>query len=358
MRKGTSHVDWAISMGIFLVYVLLTFIFLKPASESVYSENTLLETVYTGLKGDASYTIKKGYLIITPTNDIVETKEYILRMRCLDVYGTSCLSASGMEMDWVNGKVEDGKESEKYGYPHLTLVNGSLGKVCCENMTILPFDFTDESIPSGSSRNWHILELKTKLKKNEENIFWFLYSKDINYTSHPPVTTGPSSAPCPANPNGWTDCECVKRDLNGNKVNDCLLADGEIIPSDFPDKTNFTYQFGVVESQTAFSEIKLSKLKEEYDNQYKTLKTKWGFPNEKNFNITVTSLISPPLPAQPLPGVGNACVFTDRGYNPKDDNGIIITPPPNVNIFVKEEKAWMMGEQSDLIPISVRIEVW
>lgn len=286
MRKGTSHVDWAISMGIFLVYILLTFIFLKPATEPTYSGNSLLDIAYKGLKDDTSYTIKKGYLKITPTDDIDETKEYTLRIRCLDKspsYGPDCLSASGMDMDWVESE-KDQNIIEKGR--HLTLVNESLGKVCCEDMLAVQFDFKDESM---SSRNWHVLEMKTKLKKGKENVFWFLYSEEFNYTSHLTVDT-----------TVLTDNLCVKKNPDGSKVNPyCLLADGEISPSCTPglgspacfqDKTNFTYQFGVIESQTAFSKDRLDALNRTYYYEYEGLKKEWKFPTDKNFNITIEKL--------------------------------------------------------------------
>ena len=56
-------------------------------------------------------------------------------------------------------------------------------------------------------------------------------------------------------------------------------------------------------------------------------------------------------------GISHTCGFNEWAYNPKE-GGEVITKPPNVNVFVKEEKTWMMGEQCDLVPIRIRIEVW
>lgn len=267
MGKGASHVDWAISMGIFLVYIMLTFIFIKPASEPEYGGNTLPDMVYSGLKNDTVDTIKKGYLIINPTDDITESKEYILRIRNLDT--------SGMDMDWVT---QDPAR-------HLTLVNKSLKDASCQNVTVVPFDFVDEA--GGESRDCDdrvlgtltgkdcVLEMKTYLESGEDNIFWFLYSDDIAYEPHPTVNTL-----------GITDAKCVER-LLGNKVRDCLLDDETGTPKDW---TNFTYQFGVVESFSAVSKEKLDALKQEYENQYEALKGNWSFPKDKNFNITIQKI--------------------------------------------------------------------
>lgn len=257
MKKGATHVDWAISMGIFLVYIMLTFIFLKPGSQPTYNEDTLLDIVYSGLEKDTTYTLQKKYLIITPTSDIKEDERYFLRIRNLD--------QSGMDMDWV--------ESDKAGENHLTLVNGSLDTPSCENLTDIFFDFVDENDPTRK-----ILELGTYLKGGEANIFWFLYSEELDFCPHRRIVIYDGD---------FTDTKCVKRDLNGNKEYNCLLDSVEISPANPQDPTNFTYQFGIVESFTAFSEKKLNDL---YDENYEDLKKTWGFPEDKNFNITIEKI--------------------------------------------------------------------
>lgn len=81
-------------------------------------------------------------------------------------------------------------------------------------------------------------------------------------------------------------------------------------------------------------------------------------------NVIILLLIASRISFKGEPGIdfvaatiGHAYGFHDWTYNPKE-NGVILTPPPNVNVFVKEEKGWMMGQQGDLIPIQIRIEVW
>lgn len=56
-------------------------------------------------------------------------------------------------------------------------------------------------------------------------------------------------------------------------------------------------------------------------------------------------------------GIAHTCGFNEWAYNPKEEGGFI-TKPPDVNVFVREEKVWMMGEKCDLVPIRVKIEIW
>lgn len=65
-KKGASHADWAISLGIFLVYILSLFLIIQPGVEPIYREDTLLEIVKDAFEGEMNYTIEKTQLVITP----------------------------------------------------------------------------------------------------------------------------------------------------------------------------------------------------------------------------------------------------------------------------------------------------
>lgn len=63
-KKGAIHVDWAISMGMFLIYVILLFIIIKPG---YYSENTpesLFNIVEEQFQNSAGTNIKEIQFII------------------------------------------------------------------------------------------------------------------------------------------------------------------------------------------------------------------------------------------------------------------------------------------------------
>lgn len=265
MKKGASHVDWAIGMALFLVYVLLMFIFLKPSTEPTYDENDLLNMVYLGLKNDTGMTAQKKYLIITPQGgDLDENKEYSLRIRNPE--------KNGMSDEWIT--------SDRSGSNHLVLINDSLGKVYDQNLTVTPFDFKNDKKDDYPTKQ--VLEIKTKLKKGN-NTFWFLYSEDTKFL--PPHYEAEIK---------FKDEDCTDEIPGGPDgpkiVYNCLLDEKDPTPVGESRPLNFTYQFGVIETFTAFSEEKLNMLKAEYDTQYEALKTNWSFPTDKNFNITIELL--------------------------------------------------------------------
>ncbi len=69
-KKGfASHIDWAISVGVFVVYVLLLFIFLRPGAQPVYLQGNLLKIVESGFNEDVVYSVDKIPLFIRPNGN-------------------------------------------------------------------------------------------------------------------------------------------------------------------------------------------------------------------------------------------------------------------------------------------------
>lgn len=262
MKKGATHVDWAISMGIFLIYVLLTFIFLKPTSQPAYSGDTLLDTVYTGLENDTTFTVQRGYLIIKPTINC-PADGCVLRIK-----GVSSYLGEGWKL------------SEDQGLNHLTMFNESLGKVPSNDLEDVAFDFKNEYCISNPSQctsvDADVLDIKTKLKNNEDNVFWFVYSEGETY-GHPTASIT------------YDDGTCQAENPPGMRTNNCLLnyCKDPTCPNYI--KNDFTYEFGVIETYSGFSDTKLDTLKVNYpeSTKYNDLKKAWGFPEDKNFQITI-----------------------------------------------------------------------
>ncbi|MEK6813103.1 MAG: hypothetical protein AABX86_03250 [Nanoarchaeota archaeon] len=59
MRKGNVHIDWAISLGVFLIAVTALFVFLKPGVMPVHQESVLLELVERTFLENVSWTVKR-----------------------------------------------------------------------------------------------------------------------------------------------------------------------------------------------------------------------------------------------------------------------------------------------------------
>lgn len=72
MKKGATHADWAISLGLFLVYILTMFMILQPGVQPVYVEEQLLDVVKVGLDEKASFVLAKTPLIIDTSKGVFE----------------------------------------------------------------------------------------------------------------------------------------------------------------------------------------------------------------------------------------------------------------------------------------------
>ena len=68
MKRGFSHLDWAISMGIFLVAILSIFIYIKPFSTDIYEGDDLVGIIKEKFNEEAYWTIKKLPLFVENCN--------------------------------------------------------------------------------------------------------------------------------------------------------------------------------------------------------------------------------------------------------------------------------------------------
>ena len=58
-KKGGIHVDWAISMGLFLVYVILLFIILKPGSYAIHKPESLFTIIENTFNNNTQISIRE-----------------------------------------------------------------------------------------------------------------------------------------------------------------------------------------------------------------------------------------------------------------------------------------------------------
>ena len=74
MRKGLGYIDWAISVGLFLILVSLIFIFFGPLLNQEFSEDYLNTIVKDGIEKQSSITLKKFplYFETSSTEEIIE----------------------------------------------------------------------------------------------------------------------------------------------------------------------------------------------------------------------------------------------------------------------------------------------
>ena len=66
-KRGASHADWAISLGIFLLYILSMLMIIQPGVEPFYREDQLLKIATDNFKENTAYSFYKTPLIIDTT---------------------------------------------------------------------------------------------------------------------------------------------------------------------------------------------------------------------------------------------------------------------------------------------------
>lgn len=63
-KRGASHTDWAISMAIFIMYILLLIIFLKPGVAPIYKPEGLMQLVEDNFFEETSWVVRETWLDI------------------------------------------------------------------------------------------------------------------------------------------------------------------------------------------------------------------------------------------------------------------------------------------------------
>ena len=68
MKKGSSHVDWAISLALFLLYLAWFFILIRPAYIG-QGEDVSLSSIENRFLDQTSWTVQKIPLFVSSNND-------------------------------------------------------------------------------------------------------------------------------------------------------------------------------------------------------------------------------------------------------------------------------------------------
>lgn len=67
-KRGANHADWAISLGIFLLYILSMMMIIQPGVQPFYKEDELLKVVTENYKAYTSFVFYKTPIIIDTTD--------------------------------------------------------------------------------------------------------------------------------------------------------------------------------------------------------------------------------------------------------------------------------------------------
>lgn len=147
--RAASHVDWAISIGIFLLYVLSIFIFIQPGVEPVQRNDLLVDFLETSLKKDAYHTIKETPLFINLTN--ADTGDYKLFIK----------------FDRNNEFPFPGNEVD------FAIINTTN-------------DFLKFSLSQSGEEDVKRFKFDSYVEKNKLNVFYLLYSNELKYDNDNP----------------------------------------------------------------------------------------------------------------------------------------------------------------------------
>jgi len=78
-KQGATHADWAISLGLFLIYILTMFMILQPGIQPVYKETQLLDNMESTITERAPFILTKTPLVIK-TQELDSSGIYQIRI--------------------------------------------------------------------------------------------------------------------------------------------------------------------------------------------------------------------------------------------------------------------------------------
>ena len=133
--------DWAISMGLFIIYILSLIIFLRPGLEEVADRTILLDILEDGFKNCTKHEFEKTPIIVNTS-------------QISDKYA--------LEINFVPKFPFDGEET---GF---TMMD--------KNLVQIPFKLNNKKINFNA----------TIIGNDFKNLFWLVYKKDSGFNNIPP----------------------------------------------------------------------------------------------------------------------------------------------------------------------------
>ncbi|MBU1246238.1 MAG: hypothetical protein KKH88_03775 [Nanoarchaeota archaeon] len=68
MKRGLTHIDWAMSIGLFIIYLVIVFILFKPGITDEYTPDFLSSIIKQGIEENSSITIERTPIFIEVTS--------------------------------------------------------------------------------------------------------------------------------------------------------------------------------------------------------------------------------------------------------------------------------------------------
>ena len=378
-----SQVDWIIGIGMFLLAMGFIFALFKPGVTQVHSANILLEIVEEEFRAETFWDVNKIPIFIKPagykiTDGTTTRTEAIPSGKILLSGKINSVDGHGNPLDAYS--IENDKNAITALLGTFKNENPELRDVNDENMLKYIELFyvgleTSDTSPSTNENDEGIESLSTS-GGGDNDIFTIKFLREDN-TDFPKIID--------TNENG------VKFNINGDKFyidGKTVLNEktkyslfysrekmniqggnfGEFDPrnlykvcefagkfSDF-DSNKITYasaneackgifQIGVSEKLTGIS---IAKLRSHESENIDSLKTRWGFPADKEFKIIIS---------------GKDLDNKDFNTNSENTKKGLIFPdeaiiPSNANVFTKRFNDFILNDDGVQIPVTVTIQVW
>jgi|TARA_Y100000310_G_scaffold38954_1_gene36549 hypothetical protein len=226
--KGASQVDWAISMGIFLIYVLGLLVFLRPGIQPVLENNLLISIIQDNLEEEVNVKLKRTPLFINISDNTKKSPP-----------------PSGSYKLEINDPLPfEGKEEE------FALLD--------KDNNFVNFDLT-----SGKK-----LRFDGLVKKGELNLFWLLFLENDSYNNLNPIEDADIN-----NEKNFSYSYGVTEEIVGIDYDKLILLDQNV--DRLKEKWNFpkSKDFSIILINTTSSQYNQSSVVFSYNEKKETQQT-------------------------------------------------------------------------------------
>jgi hypothetical protein len=103
-KRGASHVDWAISMGMFVIYILSMFIIVQPGVQKVFKEDNMMQIAEEGLDLNTGFYLEKTPFTISFESEPKDLKDGEANIRILKAGETVPLDFGNTDNYWLFDK--------------------------------------------------------------------------------------------------------------------------------------------------------------------------------------------------------------------------------------------------------------
>ena len=366
-KRGLGQeVDWIIGIGLFLVSVMFIIILFRPGVQKVYDSNTLLDILQDGFNNQTEFSITTMPIFLYPSTNAYKSPATLVHLSDKKI-NLSCNVCKPKDFDGLKNLIKDKNPINIRTY-YIQLTKNE-GVPAPGNTKI---DRNDDNVDDACKKDnnpkncqqkdpQNLKEARDELKKFSD----FFKEGEIPYLNNGTGLTLP--AKLLENPDIHSvqpvktkyllsvsdrpiNFNLLPVQVKNNLVLPTLTACAKEGNADWPHSVKVAaacpviYELGLSEVVTGIDLASFKSFKEYNEGcttrGYDCLKQKWKFPLSKEFNIEIKS-----IPEDQLPNI--SIKFPDS-----------ITPPTNINIFVRKFNTFILTEDGVRIPISVKISTW